>query len=133
MVNTTGSVAVITGSAGNPGQATAKRFQGAGVRLVLIDRSIDCLQKMYPDLADSPDHFLVGEVDLTDPAALERVAQHTVDRFGRLDVLINTVGAFRSGKSVHLEDQETWDFLFNVNFTTTLLSCRAVIPHMIRQ
>jgi len=133
MFNISGSVAVITGSAGNLGLATVRTFQEAGARLVLVDRSLERLRKMYADLAELPDHFLVGDVDLTDPGSLDRVVQQTVERFGRLDVLINTVGAFRSGKPVHLEDQQTWDFLFKVNFTTTLLSCRAVIPYMIRQ
>ncbi|GJL54943.1 MAG: hypothetical protein NPIRA02_20750 [Nitrospirales bacterium] len=92
MINITGSVAIITGAAGNLGHATAQTFREAGARLVLIDRSIERLRKKYPDLTNSSDHFLVGDVDLTDPAAFDRVTQDTVDRFGRLDVLINTVG-----------------------------------------
>ncbi len=133
MFNMSGCVVMITGSVGNLGLSTAQTFQGAGARTVLVDRSIERLRNMYAEVADSPDHYLIGDVDLTDPEAFKQVAQQTVDRFGRLDVLINTVGAFRSGKLVHEEEQETWDFLFKVNFTTTLNSCQAVIPHMIRQ
>ena len=54
-------------------------------------------------------------------------------RFGRLDVLVHTVGAWRGGKPVHDTDLADWDFLFNVNLRTTLLCCRAVVPQMLKQ
>lgn len=50
-----------------------------------------------------------------------------VDRFGRIDVLVNTVGTDRGGMPVHQEDLETWDLLFKANLRTTLVMCRAVV------
>jgi len=70
---------------------------------------------------------------LSDPVSLEKLVADTLVRFGRLDVLVNTVGAWRGGKPVHQDDLETWDFLFNANLRTTLLCCRAVIPQMLKQ
>jgi NAD(P)-dependent dehydrogenase (short-subunit alcohol dehydrogenase family) len=56
-----------------------------------------------------------------------------LSRFGRIDALVHTVGAWRGGKPVHEDDLANWDFLFSVNLRTTLLCCRAVIPQMLKQ
>ena len=59
----------------------------------------------------------------------------TMEKFGRIDALVHTIGAWRGGQPVHEADLADWDFLFNVNVNvrTTLLCCRAVIPQMLRQ
>jgi NAD(P)-dependent dehydrogenase (short-subunit alcohol dehydrogenase family) len=126
-------VAIITGAVGNLGAATARVFQAAGAKTVLVDRSPDRLGAAFMDLAGSPDHLLAGGVDLADAASLNKLVAQTVARFGRVDALVNTVGAFRGGKPVPEADPADWDFLFNANVRTTLLSCRAVIPQMLRQ
>jgi NAD(P)-dependent dehydrogenase (short-subunit alcohol dehydrogenase family) len=125
-------VVIVTGAVGNLGLATAKAFQRAGARTVLVDRSPERLRRAYAEIADSRDHFLAGDVDLTDPASVSRFVGEARERFGRLDVLVNTVGGFRGGKPVHEDDPGTWDFLFAVNVRTTLECCRAVIPHLLR-
>jgi NAD(P)-dependent dehydrogenase (short-subunit alcohol dehydrogenase family) len=132
MFDFSGRVAIITGAVGNLGAATAKAFQRAGARTVLVDRSEARLRHAYADLAGSREHLLAGGVDLTDAAAVARMVEVACERFGRLDVLVNTVGGFRGGKPVHEDDLENWDFLFAVNVRTTLYCCRAVIPHLLR-
>ena len=126
-------ITVITGAVGNLGAATARRFQQAGAKTVLVDRSPDRVREAFKDIADSPDHLLAGGVDLSDAASLDKLIQQTVGKFGRVDALVNTVGAFRGGKPVHEADPADWDFLFNANVRTTLLCCRAVIPQMLKQ
>jgi NAD(P)-dependent dehydrogenase (short-subunit alcohol dehydrogenase family) len=64
----TEKVVMITGAVGNLGLATAKAFHEGGHRTVLVDRSLDRLQKAYADLVVSPDHLLAGGVDLSSPA-----------------------------------------------------------------
>src|SRR3954463_12264303 len=124
-------VAMITGAVGNLGLAVVRAFKAAEARTVLVDRSAERVQEAFRDMADSPDHLLFGGVDLSDSASLARLVESTLARFGRIDVLVNTVGAWRGGKPVHEADLADWDFLFNVNLRTTLLCCRAVIPQML--
>jgi len=100
---------------------------------VLVDRSQERLGERFPELADSSQHLLAGGVDLSDAASLDRLVADTLARFGRIDALVHTVGAWRGGKPVHETDLADWDFLFNVNLRTTLLCCRAVIPQMLKQ
>ena len=126
-------VIIITGASGNLGVATARAFQAAGARTVLVDRSADRLRKVFSAVADSSDHFLAEGVDLSEPQALARLVDSTVTRFGAIDTLVHTIGGWRGGKGVHETDLTDWDFLFNVNLRTTLLCCRAVIPQMLKQ
>jgi NAD(P)-dependent dehydrogenase (short-subunit alcohol dehydrogenase family) len=132
MFDFTNKVAIITGAVGNLGHATATAFQKAGARTVLVDRSSARLRETYPALVESRDHAFAGEVDLTDPAEVAVMVEWAVHRFGRVDVLVNTVGGFRGGLPVHEEDPADWDFLFALNVRTTLNCCRAVIPPMLR-
>ncbi|MFO1502166.1 MAG: SDR family NAD(P)-dependent oxidoreductase [Verrucomicrobiota bacterium] len=129
----TSRVILITGAVGNLGLATARAFHQAGARTVLIDRSAERLRKTFPELVDSPDHFLASGVDLGDPAAVHKMVTDTVARFARIDVLVNTVGAWGGGKPVHEEDSSLLDKLLNVNLRTTVHCCRAVIPHMLKE
>ena len=119
-------VALITGAAGNLGKATVAVFRDAGASLALVAHSEGALQELFPDLADSSDHLLAGGIDLAEPSAVE-------DRFGRIDVLVNTVGTFKGGKPVHEDDIETWDSLYRVNVRTAVLTTQAVIPIMMGQ
>src|SRR6266550_436270 len=132
-MNLQNKITIITGAVGNLGAATARRFQQAGAKTVLVDRSPDRVREAFKDIADSPDHLFAGGIDLSDAASLGTLMGQTVGKFGRVDALVNTVGAFRGGKPVHEADLADWDFLFNVNVRTTLLCCRAVIPQMLRQ
>ena len=127
------NVIIITGATGNLGSVTSHAFQAAGQRTVLVDRSQERLREMFAGIADSLEHFLAGGVDLSDPASLGKLVADTLARFGRIDALVHTVGAWRGGKPVHEADLADWDFLFSVNLRTTLLCCRAVIPQMLKQ
>jgi NAD(P)-dependent dehydrogenase (short-subunit alcohol dehydrogenase family) len=132
-MQTSESVIIITGATGNLGSVTALAFQAAGAQTVLVDRSMERLREAFAELADSPRHLLAGGVDLSDTASLGKVMTDTLARFGRIDALVHTVGAWRGGKPVHEANLADWDFLFNVNLRTTLLCCRAVIPQMLKQ
>ncbi|MBI5385601.1 MAG: SDR family oxidoreductase [Verrucomicrobia bacterium] len=129
----TSLVTIVTGAVGNLGFAAAQAFQAAGHRTVLVDRSPDRLRDVFKSLTDSPHHFLAGGVDLSDATSLSQLVENTLARFGRIDVLVHTVGAWRGGQPVHETDPADWDFLFNVNLRTTLNCCRAVVPQMLKQ
>jgi NAD(P)-dependent dehydrogenase (short-subunit alcohol dehydrogenase family) len=126
-------VVIVTGAAGNLGSAVARAFQAAGAKLVLVDRAADRLPRLFPDLVDSPNHFLATSVDLTNADAMEKMVDGTIKRLGRVDVLINTAGGYRAGTPVHETPFETWDFMFNLNARTVLITSRAVTPHMLQQ
>lgn len=132
-MQTSERVVIITGATGNLGSVTARAFQAVGAHTVLVDRSQERLRELFQGLADSSQHVLAGGVDLSDAASLSKLITDSTARFGRIDALVHTVGAWRGGKPVHETDLADWDFLFTVNLRTTLLCCRAVIPQMLKQ
>src|SRR5882672_3534225 len=91
-------VTIITGAVGNLGTATARLFQQVGAKTVLVDHSPDRIREAFKDIADSPDHLLVGGIDLSDTESLGKLLEQTLSRFGRVDALVNTVGGYRGGK-----------------------------------
>ncbi|WP_296897208.1 SDR family NAD(P)-dependent oxidoreductase [Thiohalocapsa sp.] len=126
------TVVLVLGATGNLGQACAQAFRDLGAHTILADRSDDRLQERYGDW-DSAQHMLVGGVDLTDEGAASDLIARIVERFGRVDAVINTVGAFRGGQPVHTEPLDTWRFLLEVNLMAALIISRAVIPVMLSQ
>jgi NAD(P)-dependent dehydrogenase (short-subunit alcohol dehydrogenase family) len=127
-----GKVAIITGAAGNLGQAVAEAFARAGARRVLVDRGTDRLARLYPQV-DPAKVMLANGIDLADPKHAERLVRETLAHFQRIDVLVNAVGGYSGGKPVHEDDLANWEKMFRINLHTTLNACRAVIPEMLRQ
>lgn len=126
-------VVAITGAAGNLGVATARAFQAANARLVLLDRSAERLAQLFPELAASPRHYLAAGVDVNEADAVAQVVAETLHRFGRVEALINTAGGYRAGTPLHETPLDDWDFLLNLNGRSVFNVCRAFIPPMLKQ
>jgi NAD(P)-dependent dehydrogenase (short-subunit alcohol dehydrogenase family) len=130
MPDFTDRVVMVAGASGNLGQAVARAFYAAGAHLVLLDRADERLPGLFPELAGSSEHLLVGSVDVADAGSIEKAVAAALERFGRIDILANTVGGYRAGTAVHETPLETWDFMFELNARTAFLLSRAVVPHM---
>lgn len=126
-------VVVITGATGNLGGAVARKFAQAGARTVLLDRASGRLQHRFAELAGGAGHLLLEGVDPADETSIRRALKTAHDHFGRLDVLVNTVGAWRGGTPTHETPLADWDFLFDANVRPTLQACRAIIPWFLAQ
>jgi len=133
MFDFSNQVVMVTGAVGNLAAAVAQAFLTAQANLVLVDRAIGRMATEYPKLVGSPDHFLAEGIDLTQAEQVAEMMTKTIERFGRVDVLVNTAGGFRGGTPLHETPLETWDFLINLNGRTTFIACQAVIPHMLKQ
>jgi NAD(P)-dependent dehydrogenase (short-subunit alcohol dehydrogenase family) len=133
MPDLTDRVVVVSGAAGNLGGVASHAFVSAGAKMGLLDRRPGRLQEVCGHLADDPNHLLIGTVDMTDPDSVEDSIQQVIDKHGRVDVLVNTIGGFRGGIPIHETSPESWDFMFDLNARSVFLSCRAVVPHMLKQ
>ena len=133
MTDLSGKVAVITGGAGNLGQATVRAFLDAGAQVVAVDRSAERAEAIYRGPDGLPDRLRVMAADLSDPDDVGSLVSSVRQRLGGIDVVVNTVGTFRGGKPVHEEDPELWELLFKINLMTALLMSRAVIPLMLER
>jgi NAD(P)-dependent dehydrogenase (short-subunit alcohol dehydrogenase family) len=119
---------VITGAAGNLGQAVAHAFADANANLVLVSRGAERLKSVFGKEADN--RALVA-ADLLDRTQMQRVIDTARERFGGIDVLCNIAGGFRMGETVHETSDQTWTFLFDINVRTLLNAVRATVPLML--
>ncbi len=116
-----GRVALVTGASRGIGAATARALAAAGVRLGLGSRSGDDLG--LRDVVARP-------CDVRDPAALDQLVEATLDRFGRLDILIANAGVgsyhpFAQTPPEHIEE------MVDVNLKGTIYAVRAALPHLL--
>ncbi len=131
MVDFSDKVVVITGAAGNLGSAVVRAFEAQGASLVLLDRSADRLQEIFPEIARLNKHLLFDGVDLTSKDSVDDAISKVITHHGHIDVLVNTVGGYRAGTPVHETPVETMELLMDLSARTTFLSCQAAVPHML--
>lgn len=131
MFDFSGKYVLITGATGNLGQAVARRFSEHGATLILVDRAEGQLAQKFQDLPASQGHLLIDAIDVTQQADVERMAARAIEQFGRIDVLVNTVGGYRAGTPLHETDLKTWEFMLDLNARSVFLVSKAVIPHML--
>jgi len=125
-------VAIITGAGQGIGRAYALRFVREGARVVLADIQEDNARRVAQELQDSGGEGLAVKTDVTDPASVRDMVQRSLDRFGRIDILINNA-AISSGIQHKPFEEITlreWDRLMAVNLTGSFLCCQAVTPSM---
>lgn len=128
-----GNVVIVTGGTGNLGGAVARAFAAQGAHVVLADRNAEKQRAQFPEWVDSGEHWLAAPVDVTDPVAAAQVVSQTVKRFGRVDVLVNTVGGYRAGETVDEMEIDTWDLMLTLNARSAFAMCQAVTPVMREQ
>ncbi len=124
-------VVVITGTTGNLGAAVARKFMVSGAKMGFLERSPDKIKKIFPETVNTPDQYLVQQVDVTNPDSMEQSANELLRKFGRIDILVNTVGGYRAGAPLHQTPLDTLDFMLNLNTRSVFVSCQAFIPSMI--
>lgn len=133
MFDFTDQVVVVAGAAGNLGQAVARAFAAAGANLVLLDHVSGRLRGLFSEWTGVSEHLLLGSMDATDAGAVEGAVQAALERYGRVDVLANTVGGYRAGKPVHETSLDTWQFMLDLNARSAFVLSQAVVPHMLER
>ena len=124
-----GQTVIITGAAGNLGQAVAARFAVEGANLALLDLNQAALDKV--PAAGAGDVLRQG-VDLSDTASISAAIGAVIARFGRIDALCNLAGGFHMGEKVHEVPADKWDFMMELNAGSVLRMAQAVVPHMLK-
>ena len=124
-----GKVTVITGASMGIGRATAILFAAEGARLVLAARTAPALEALAKEIQEKGGEAHVIPTDMRDPAAIRRLIDGTVERFGRIDILINNAGQSVAGQ---IADVKVEDFraIMDLNVYGPLLAMQAAIPHM---
>jgi NAD(P)-dependent dehydrogenase (short-subunit alcohol dehydrogenase family) len=125
-----GKVALVTGAASGIGRATAVRLASEGARLQLADVSAEGLEETAKLCAEHGAEVATARCDVVDPAQVDATVRACVDRFGRLDVLVNVAGILVI-EHTHELSLDDWQRVLAINLTGTFLVCKAALPHLI--
>ena len=122
------AVVLVTGASSGIGEATARAAAGAGARLVLLARREDRIASLAAELGNA----LAVPCDVTQPEQVQHAVQSAIDKFGRIDALVNNAG---QGLHGDIEAIGTEDFraLLDLNLVAPLVLMQAVIPVMRQQ
>ena len=116
-------VVLITGGAGGMGRAIAARFLADGDTVMLADRTDDALAEASAQLGDV--ETVTADVTVVDDC--ERMVATTVQRLGKLDVMVCTAGVWVEGPTAYMTEEQ-WDRTIDVNLKGTFFACRFAIP-----
>src|SRR5579884_401082 len=123
--------AVVTGAAQGIGLAIVRRLLASGASVSLWDRDGELLGQVLHDLP--PDRCSSEVADVSDPASVEAATADTINRYGRIDILVANAGIAGPNHPTWEYPIETWKQIVDINLIGVFLCCRAVIPHMLRQ
>jgi 3-oxoacyl-[acyl-carrier protein] reductase len=121
-----GRVAIVTGASRGIGAATAQRLAADGAAVVLAARSEVDLRELARRIEVNGGIAIPVTTDAGDIAALDALVATTVDRFGRIDVVVNNAGVLPKATRAEKMPVEEWQRTFSVNVTAPWhLACRA--------
>ncbi|OBI44454.1 SDR family NAD(P)-dependent oxidoreductase [Mycobacterium sp. E796] len=127
-------VAVVTGGGGGIGAATARLFAQHGARVVIADIDAGLAERVVDEIAASGGSGLAAVTDVRDEGQVSALARTVLDRYGRVDVLVNNVGHWlRHPGSFVDTDPHMWDELYRINLHHVFLVTHAFLPAMIEQ
>lgn len=130
----TGRVAVVTGGAGGIGAATARLFAEHGADVIIADIAADLADATAASITAAGGSALAVPADVRDPDQVSRLAATVLDRFGRVDVLVNNVGHWlRHPGSFAGTDPQLWDQLYRINLHHVFLVTHAFLPAMVER
>jgi len=125
-------VALVTGAASGIGRATAALFGQEGAKVMCADLDGEGAERVARQIADSGGEAASTRVDVSVGADVERMVRETVERWGRLDVLLNNAGIVFLLPLTQVSEEQ-WDRLMNVNLKGVYLGCKYAIPQMVGQ
>ena len=125
-------VVFVTGASRGIGRAIALVFARAGARVALVSRTVEQLQEVADEVRASGGEALVVPTDVAVASEVDRAVEHVVDKWGRLDVLINNAGLIDFGPLDQIEPA-AWDRVIGANLTGAYLCSRAAAAVMERQ
>jgi acetoacetyl-CoA reductase len=126
-----GAVVVVTGASRGLGRAIAEELAGRGAKIVVnYARSKEPAEELVSQLGE--EDALAVQADISDPDQAKKLIDETMQKFGRVDVLVNNAGITqdRSLRKMAIED---WDKVINVDLNSCYYTVHAALPHMVEQ
>ncbi len=123
--------AVITGGSGGLGKALAGALVAAGANVVIVGRDLQRLEAAAAEMRPRGGSVTPLTADVTKQEQVDRVFNQVIERFGRLDLLVNCAGRSTRGEAIDTTPDEFID-LMDLNFVAVVRCCRAAAPHLLK-
>lgn len=125
-------VAIITGSARGIGYATALKFAREGAKVVVCDLDIQEITPVVEEIRAAGGEAMGYRLDVTDPATIAAMVKAVMDRYGRIDTLVNNAGIVDDAQLRKMSEQQ-FDRVLDINLKGTFNCTRAVVEIMVAQ
>jgi NAD(P)-dependent dehydrogenase (short-subunit alcohol dehydrogenase family) len=129
-----GKVAIVTGGGQGIGRGIVLCLAEEGADVAILTKSGDSGEKVAQEVRKIGRQPVPIKADVTDSKQVDRAVQETMDTFGKIDILVNSVGggSVAIAPFINLEGSE-WDQNFELNIKSQVFMCRAVVPHFLKQ
>lgn len=125
-----GKVAIVTGAGTGAGEAIAHKFAQEGARVVLSGLPDDPLDDVVRAINDAGGEAVAVPGDVSDEATAQHVVQTALDRFGKLDVLVNNAGVFLTTAELDAYPVDIFDQTLRMNLRSAFLMTKFALPHL---
>jgi len=128
-----GQVVLVTGGTGGLGRAVSLAFLEQGARVVVTYRKKEEWATLQTAARANSEKLEAASMDVTNEAAARQFVDGVVVRHGRVDALVNTVGAYAGGVKLWELDAQVWEQQFALNVRSGFVMARAAVPTMLKQ
>ena len=125
-----GKVALVTGASRGLGLAIAQALVAEGGAVACLARAGPELSRVVSDLAATGAGALAVPADVTDSGQVERAVRQTLEKWGRLDIVVLNAGTWQ-GAPVHETSEQMWDLLLDLNLKGAFLTLKYAVPALI--
>jgi NAD(P)-dependent dehydrogenase (short-subunit alcohol dehydrogenase family) len=126
-------VAVVTGATGELGRVVTKILLESGAYVVSTYRNEGNQIELSEFLGELKDNLIGVEADVTSETSVQNLFQKAIEKHGRIDILLNIVGAYSGGDEIVDTKENDWDSMMNVNLKSVFLCSKAALAFMIKQ
>jgi 3-oxoacyl-[acyl-carrier protein] reductase len=127
-----GQVAIVTGAARGIGRAICLELAGHGANIVATDLLADQLDETVAKVQALGVKAVAEVANIAEPTVVDRLVETTIEKFGKLDIMVNNAGITRDTLVLSMSDEQ-WDAVLNVNLRAVFLGTRAAAKVMLRQ
>jgi NAD(P)-dependent dehydrogenase (short-subunit alcohol dehydrogenase family) len=126
-------IAVVTGATGSLGSSVTREFLSHGIHVIGTYHSEGSLETLRNDLGPLAIEFQAKKTDVTNETEVSELFETVKGEHGRLDILVNIVGAYSGGREIWNTPVDEWDHMMSINVRSAFLCCRAALPIMIER